>query len=404
MNLHINHLNGASATQRLTTEWEVAVLNALHRLGVEPQYEPTFPTGTSVPDVLIKYQSNEAVIDITTVSDRGLDDQNPVERLADELIRRVQQRGLNPDNFGLRAEGNWRDLHLGGPKPRLFIPRPEDFDSLIFDENFSQFLDRIASSGQKSLFRPLRNPQVLVSITYDPAQKFFSSNHLDYTVAFTQNKNPVYNRLDAKASQMRNAGFAGLMGIVLCDAGCGLLRKSGRQGLSLGASQVISNFLRNEPRIGFVLTLCVKSDHSGWLGPEHLKVVSEVFCSQKNPLIEFLGQNLAEQLPRPETIPINAYSTRDEGKSFLGGGEMSSHKIKMSARAVLGVLSGQVKQDDFIRDNQSLADHFGRMAAEGRVLADAKIEHVLERDDDWIEFHFSEPDPAVSRFTRSRTE
>ena len=31
--LHINHLNGNSAVQRLTTEWEVAVLDGLAKVG-----------------------------------------------------------------------------------------------------------------------------------------------------------------------------------------------------------------------------------------------------------------------------------------------------------------------------------------------------------------------------------
>lgn len=42
------------------------------------------------------------------------------------------------------------------------------------------------------------------------------------------------------------------------------------------------------------------------------------------------------------------------------------------------------------------------MSAEGRVLSDAQIERVPERDDDWIEFAFSEVDPAVARFERKR--
>jgi hypothetical protein len=65
-------------------------------------------------------------------------------------------------------------------------------------------------------------------------------------------------------------------------------------------------------------------------------------------------------------------------------------------------LSGRIKQDDFIRDNDLFVKAFLRMSAEGRVLSDAQIERVPERDDDWIEFAFSEVDPAVARFERKR--
>jgi len=401
---HLNHLNGNSAIQRLTTEWEIAVLYGLSKLGVDPKFEPALEGGTGAPDVLVTYESNPALIEITTASDRGLDEENKVQEISDELIRRVRARGLNPDNFGIEIEGNWRDLHLGGPKARLSISHLSEFDSFIFNQRFSQFLDEIDSSRQKATFRPRPDQNALLTITYDPAQRFFSCGHLDYTVAFTPRNNPVYNRLHTKAGKLKKAGFRGVVGIVLCDAGCNVLSRTGQRGLDLGANDVISNFLQEQPFIAFVLTLLVTSDGKGRLGPDHLTIVGRMYTSRGHPcagpLVDFLDRNLAEQLPRPENTPINGYSTKNEGKSFSGGGELTSNSLKMSARAVLAVLSGQIKQDDFIRDNQQFAEMFGRVLREGRVLSEVRIEHVPHRDDDWIEFHFSEPDPAVGPFRR----
>lgn len=403
LNLQINHLNGASPVQRVTTEWEIAVLNGLQKLGLEPHYEPRFAGGSSVLDVLVKYQAKEALIDITTASDRGLDEENPFQRLADNLIRRVRERGLDPNKFGLRVEGNWQQLHLGGPKPRLLMPQPGTFDSIVFNRGFSEFLEQVAASRRKASFRPCSDLDTLVWITYDPAQQFFTGGHLDYTVAFTCNRNPVHNRLDAKASQLKKAGFNGSKGIVLCDGGCSLLSKNARPGLDLGLSEIVLGFLNAEPQIHFVMVLRVKSDNSGLLGPEHTKIDSKLFAPSRfacrDPLIDCL-QGLAEHLPTPENTPINAYSTEDQGKTFTGGGTMTAHKIKMSARAVLGVLSGRTSQEDFVRENEPFVKAFERMEAEGRVLSDARIEHVAQRDDDWIEFCFSEPDPAAGPFRR----
>lgn len=218
LGLHVNHLNGKSEIQRLSTEWEVTVLNGLSRIG-QVEHEPKF-TGKACVDVLFRRQECSVLVDITTVSDRGLDDANPVGQLCDELIDIARQRGLNPDKFSVSVDGNWRELFLGGPKPRLFLPRPEESHSLIFNDNFRGFLRKLPASRGKTTFRVELQPNAGVTISYDPTQRFFSCRHLSYTVPFSLRSNPVYNRLGSKADQLTQSGFAGLKGIILCDAGC----------------------------------------------------------------------------------------------------------------------------------------------------------------------------------------
>jgi|HubBroStandDraft_6_1064221.scaffolds.fasta_scaffold06510_7 hypothetical protein len=46
----------------------------------------------------------------------------------------------------------------------------------------------------------------------------------------------------------------------------------------------------------------------------------------------------------------------------------------------------------------------GELPAQGRMLADAMIERVRERDDDWIEFTFSDVDSAAAPFERMRNQ
>ena len=79
---------------------------------------------------------------------------------------------------------------------------------------------------------------------------------------------------------------------------------------------------------------------------------------------------------------------------------MTSRRIKMSARSVLEVLAGRIKPEDFDSANPDAVQYFARMLEQGRLLVGAKVERVSESDDDWIEFEFSEPDPAISRFAR----
>jgi hypothetical protein len=400
---HINHLNGNSAVQRVTTEWEIAVLNGLSKLG-RVEFEPKL-AGVTAVDALFTKDGTTALIEIATVSDRGLDEQNPVHQLCDELIRRVRQSGLNPNKFGVSVDGNWRDLSLGGPKPRLFIPRSDELVTRVFNDQFTRFLARDTSHGEAS-FRLRSHREGGITITYDPAQEFFQCRYLDYTVAFTTRNNPVYNRLRAKSDQLKKSQFRGMRGIVLCDAGCRALSRPVRRGFHLGAGDIISSFLKEQPSVAFVVVLLVESEACGRLGAGRLEIVSHMYSSpgrrEAASFSEFLGERLPSQLPSPERAPINAFSLADEGNSFSGGGTVQANRIKISVRSVLGVLSGQMAQDKFMRDNEMFAGAFARMLRQGRMVREVRIERT-QKDDDWIEFLFSEADPAISRF-RGRGE
>jgi hypothetical protein len=148
--LHINHLNGTSAVQRLTTGWEVVVLNAFSKLD-RVRHEPML-AGSVLVDLLFEWEGNIALIDITTVSDRGLDKANPIEQLCAVLVVAVQKQGLDPDKFYVQANGNSNELFLGGPKAQLYLPRPEDFRAVIFNARFDDYLTKVKQSQQKSSF------------------------------------------------------------------------------------------------------------------------------------------------------------------------------------------------------------------------------------------------------------
>jgi hypothetical protein len=197
---HIKRLNGGDEVQRVTTEWEAVVLNGLSKLG-GVDHEPQLP-GTTKPDVLFTHPFGTALMDITSVSDRGLDQQNPIYKLSDRLAELVRGRGLAPQHFGMQVKGNSRDLRIGGPKPRLSIPRKKDFDTAIFDKGFHRFLDDIQiSPGLKRDFS-VAKWDVQVTITYDPAQRYFSMNYLAYTVPFSATQNRIYTALEEKANQL----------------------------------------------------------------------------------------------------------------------------------------------------------------------------------------------------------
>jgi hypothetical protein len=102
---HIRRLNGSDQVLRVTTEWEAVVLNGLSKLG-SVDHEPRLP-GPTKPDVLFAHASGTALMDITTVSDRGLDRQNPIYRLSDRLVELVRERGLDPNRFRTASKGQF---------------------------------------------------------------------------------------------------------------------------------------------------------------------------------------------------------------------------------------------------------------------------------------------------------
>lgn len=394
---HIRRLNGNDPVQRVTTEWEIAVLNGLSKLG-QTQHEPTVP-GTSKPDVLFTHSAGTVLMDITTVSDRGLDQQNPIDKLANHLLELVRKRNLEPDHFDLSVRGNDRDLYIGGPKARLLIPRERDFDRLIFNDGFHQFLDQIRDRPTVKRTFSVINSEVRVIVTYDPAQRSFSLGYLSYTVAFSIEENAIWRALNEKASQLDQSGLDGTKAIILCDGGCEALNRAGRGGLSLGADDIVLKFLNTHRRIGFVLALLVKDDNG-----EHLRILAKTWIwrpdSPAAPLATYLHQRLAAGIPNPESNPFSAYGTENEGKSFNGGYVMVGWSIKISSRVVAELLAGRRSQEDFMRDNPDVKQRFDRAISEGRMLAATKIEACPERDDDWIHFKFSEPDAAISRFRK----
>lgn len=401
---HIKRLNGNDQVQRVTTEWEAVVLNGLSKLG-SVDHEPRLP-GTSKPDVLFRHPSGTALMDITSVSDRGLDQQNPIDKLSDQLVELVRQRGFAPQHFRLQVKGNWHDLRIGGPKPSLYIPREKDFDTAIFNKGFHRFLDDIRMSPRLKCNFSVASLDAQVTITYDPAQRYFSMSYLAYTVPFSATQNTIYSALEQKGCQLMRSRFKGIKGVVLCDGGCDALNRHAQRGLNLDASDIVSTFLSIYRSVDFVLTMLVESDTSGRSGPEHLRILARAYLSRADspatPLIGYLRERLPRELPNPENIPINAYGLENEGKSFNGGWVMSGQSIKMSSRAVMGLLSGATNPEDFIRDNPHVKERFARALREGRMLKGARIESGQQRDDDWIEFSFSEPDPAISRFPKLR--
>ncbi len=84
---------------------------------------------------------------------------------------------------------------------------------------------------------------------------------------------------------------------------------------------------------------------------------------------------------------------------------MSNQSVKISLREMTELLAGRMtvesiraRHPERIDEAREFPDHFERMHAQGRLPVSANVISGESEDDDWIEFTFGAPDPAISPF------
>lgn len=404
--------------QHLSAEWEIAVLNALSRLGTV-QHEPALG-GSSRVDALFRCDSEPecgVIADILTVSDRGLRQNNPDAALTDAVCNMASERGLRLNSFGFRIGSKSEMTQTGLKKIRLLLPGESRFAATVLGPEFEQFLDKIEKSPDQAARYDYtkKNQDIDVTITYAPNQEFGIMWSDDYTESVSLTDNPVFDRLKEKARQLEKTGDSeSLRGIVLCDGGCALVRDNmPRDGYDIG--DIVRAFLRQEERIAFVVVLRVKESRGAY-GRKKYRVESRLYrgVSFESLWPEFDQQIecLENAFPAPVRSPVNALNQLNAGglatgSSFRGGNSVSRDRVKISARVILDLLAGRLSQEEFFEtykfvpnpsDDEKTNNPFERSLREGRMITEVMIESRPEHDDDWIEFRFGDVDPAISTF------
>jgi hypothetical protein len=111
--------------------------------------------------------------------------------------------------------------------------------------------------------------------------------------------------------------------------------------------------------------------------------------------------------PESEQSALNAghqlnSSWKHKGLSFIGGWEVTENEIRISARGLLELLSGQITQERFLKLHSwaPMANPFQTRLDQGRLITAIAIEKRGDqvRDDDWAVIRFGHSDPAVAPF------
>ncbi len=157
----------ASDSHSLATEWEIILIYAFSLFG-RVDYESD--SGGRKPDLefLSKDGQVSFLADIATVSDAGLEDENPLEDLQNEFVRRVRKVGLNADNFSWSLSS--QQLGSGSNKKiKLKIPKKGSYQE-VFNESFRSFIAAIAQAPESQHSFSIKTNCVDVSIAYNQGQ------------------------------------------------------------------------------------------------------------------------------------------------------------------------------------------------------------------------------------------
>ncbi|UKR53757.1 hypothetical protein K4A87_07860 [Xanthomonas fragariae] len=407
--------------QRLPTMWELVVLDAFTQVA-SVRHEVPLPSGKR-PDLLVDYQSAAGIKlvvvgDILTVSDKGLDENNPVDVLFELTPVIAKKHGVDPVKLAYKINGG-RTGKRGQVKVQLALPNRGQMIALLHSEVVPWLKAINTKPHQKDTFRP-SDEKFDFSITYDPAQTSTMGSYTSYDVAPSKEVNPLYKALKAKTGQLEGAPECAFKLLVACDGDCGLFRSNASMA-SMGGTftdqQIVDHFLTKHSSIDGVLLIGVEEKRDLFSAQTNRKLRFDLrargsfdpkrLTSPYAELDELIRSALI-RFPGPYLAPYNAarrcleQETRHiaQGRYRLTSGGVGNMSVSISSRDLLQLLSGQLSQEDFCKAYRFDAQHINPFAlalSQGRLIQGASLSK-LDGDDDLINFEFGEMDPAIAPF------
>lgn len=404
---------------RLAAMWEAVWLYALNS-EIHIEHERPLING-SRPDFRFVIQEPtktiEVVGDITSVSDKGVHDNNPVQHFWDGIVRLVRKHKLNPNHFSYNISHRMMGDY-GDQRAVLLLPSRKLMQSYL-KHYVEPFIIGIAATKPEKYSRKFESDGVDFILDYNILRDFSGGGHIVYNIPYSPTKNPIYTALERKADQLSGAPDNSVRVVILCDADCNALQSTKLDSPgTLSAAQVVQNFLKSSGTLDAILLVTTEpidrfnyfnrdlrisaqwvARHPGTrlMKPETLQSVRNILSSALN------------NLPAPMLDPHNARirsKITGYGHGTLGM-KRSDKRIQISARQVLELLAGSVSQEQFLKSYgwdgniENSRNPFLIALAQGKMINGASISSGGDADDDWLEFTFSDPDPAISAFMRS---
>lgn len=408
----VQRLNKVS-DEYVAAEWEVVLLRAFAKFG-KVLHEP--PLGDRPIDLVFESFDGKLkfAADIAAISDQSLHEKNPIDRFRDELGRRIRKSKITLGRFLFQVGEEQPVAQRGtGRKRRLLLPAINQFSAYVFNQGFTDYLESIRQNPQQLRNYHVRraSPAINLTIQYQPGvgRGVGSFSHAVYTGTTVKDDNPLFNRLKDKADQLRQSGYDGVRGIIVCDRGSRIFNEM-LHWSTYKMEEVVGEFFRQNKSVAFVVTIGIKSTSSMFGGRFHLDFEPKLFVRDTSEDwvtdLDRLFVQVISSLPRIHQTPENAVNELKWNQSalrtkpFMGGSMIQGNKIQISTRELLDLLAGKLDQNRFAENHRigGSDNIFKLYQARGKTIKRAEVEHRPDEDDDWIMLEFSDDDPAVSRF------
>lgn len=410
--MKLAHELNRQSTSALGFEWETGLLFAFCHIG-KVEYEAS-STGGSKPDITFAEDAQNSIrfaADIATVSDEGLEEDNPAADLSLALIDLRQKYGL-PGSTHCKINGEATGKRFGDRKMRLKLPLRHKIGELLKKHVAPEF-KRARDEKLLTVTVAINEPGVEVAIRYDANQRYGSLSYPSFAETYSLTRNPVYSKLKAKTKQLKKSGLTQPFGIFLCDGDCTLLKKTQRAVGTLGIADIIHEFFRQTTSVSFVGILTFPPPEPGPFPGifKKIQITPGLYVSPraKRPIDENALRNAINRalthLPAPIATAHDALywiktAEANEGMPIHnlihGGGAM-----KVSARKIQEVLAGRMTPQQFFENyahpNLPFENPFARALKQGFTIQSVTLTKIPNADDDLLEFHFG-PDAAIRKF------
>jgi len=201
--------------------------------------------------------------------------------------------------------------------------------------------------------------------------------------------------------------------VIVVDGDCQALSTERLGHDTVSREQIAQRFLRQYSSVDFVLIIAVQEVLAPTWPARNVPTLMPGLITRDRSLRQSLKgvfDQMLSDLPKPtcsaSTGMIQA-QTNGYGLGHHGGFEMDSNKLRVSARELMEVVAGLRTFDEDAmpgaRDGNApqseISKKFARELSLGRLPSEISVvPSGDDESDDWIEFRFDFPDPAISRF------
>lgn len=413
----IGRLN-TKRTNRLPQMWELAWLHALGSV-VPVEHERPLPNGK--PDLWFSVSDGHRIVpvvaDITTLSDSALDSANPFERLSEAVHQQARKAGIHGGGFHVEVS-HLEPGESGARKVQLLIPVGPSFEQLV-KRHLKPFARNVAADPTTPSLLEVDEPGAKFTVEYKGPSRYSGGSHRAYDGVLSRDNNVLFNRLKDKTRQLRGAPEGAIRMLVVCDGDCALLSRD-RPTEGFSAKQIAEHFLRASQTIDLVFLVTVVEESVSSFARRDRRYMRCILVAAASGRSAHLTSGVVEavsrvfeealkKLPEPHMMPNNAIRRNFDSEwsaSMEGGYEQGGDRIKVSARAVLELLAGAMSYERFAEVHgwtEGRFNMFRSRLASGQIVRSARIECLSPgQDDDWLEFEFGPPDPAISAFRLSQ--